>query len=278
MIFWIAASSFCFIIGVVALMLTIGSGGKKSQIMPFLKDTLGLKIKKAGRLVKEVARKGFHFMGLLFPYCYYIGLTVPMIPLEDPRFPLLTKKSAILISFSIALFELCVELLRLYVPFFRKLHNKNFRWLMRESEHNEFMGMFWYVVGAFLSILLFDPYTTIVSQLFLIIGDFVAALFGTAFGKTKIVGKKSLEGSLACFAFCFACAYLTFLWVGLDPFAVLILSLSGSLFATLAELFSGSPFLPLNDNVVVPVVGGIGVTLPALLFSIAIPFPKTHVF
>jgi dolichol kinase len=62
-----------------------------------------------------------------------------------------------------------------------------------------------------------------VAAVFLVLGDLSAALIGISYGRTKIVGKKSLEGSLvrgpathaetiaqACFAACFMCSMVCF--------------------------------------------------------------------
>ena len=64
-------------------------------------------------------------------------------------------------------------------------------------------------MGSSVSITFFDPYISMTSILFLVLGDLSAALFGVAFGRDTIVvklgreGKKSAEGSIAMFFVCY---------------------------------------------------------------------------
>jgi dolichol kinase len=92
-------------------------------------------------------------------------------------------------------------------------------------------------------------------------GDAIAALVGQSIGKIKI-GKKSMEGSIACFALCMAMFLLLFpaapglldAWGKTVPLPLAIIA---SFCITIMELFPlrlGS--FTINDNLTVPVVTG----------------------
>ena len=86
------------------------------------------------------------------------------------------------------------------------------------------------------------------SLLVMSISDSVAALIGVKYGKTKIYGNKSLEGS-----FSFFLSTLIILYIFMPSFSsfeyVII-----SILITLVELFS---FYRINDNLTIPVFSAI---------------------
>jgi dolichol kinase len=95
-----------------------------------------------------------------------------------------------------------------------------------------------------------------------VLGDAVAALVGISMGRIKI-GKKSLEGSVACFVMCVALCYALFpfvpglldSWHGSVP---IVVALTTALVITIFELVPLKilPGLIINDNLAVPVIAG----------------------
>ena len=76
------------------------------------------------------------------------------------------------------------------------------------------------------------------------ISDSFAALVGIKYGKTKIYGKKSLEGS---FSFFISTIIILYMFMNnLSPFEYIYISL----LITIVELFS---FHRINDNLTIPV-------------------------
>ncbi len=75
---------------------------------------------------------------------------------------------------------------------------------MRPEELNEgkITGTVYFMTGNFLVVWLFEPSVAVVSQLFLVVGDLMAALIGIAYGSIKVTKNKSLEGCLGCFFSC----------------------------------------------------------------------------
>ena len=91
----------------------------------------------------------------------------------------------------------------------------------------------------------FQPIIAFCAMAFLSLGDTFAAIIGLTLGKRKFSGmKKSVEGSLACFAasLIFAMIYIK------NPFEALV----GALAATGAELWK----IPVDDNVKIPLISG----------------------
>ena len=86
-------------------------------------------------------------------------------------------------------------------------------------------------------------------MLFMSVGDSAAAFVGQRYGRIPI-GKKSLEGTLACF---FACLLLT-----LPSGLTLPLAVTGAAVAAITELI---PKPLLNDNLAIPVFSGAAMTL-----------------
>lgn len=107
------------------------------------------------------------------------------------------------------------------------------------------------IVGA-----LFDPMICAVAVVSLGVGDPAAGLVGRRFGRTKLVGQRSLEGSLAMlFVAGFATFVVLSIWHGALPVGTMLaVSAATALFATVAELFSGR----IDDNFSIPVAAACG--------------------
>jgi len=204
---------------------------------------------------------------LVIPALYYIGLktTIP-----GTKTPMLTRTSAVLILGALTALHLIIEGLRLRVPSVNRFVYRRFGWLMRRSEYRSVTGAGYYLLGAFLAVALFSPTIAIAALLFLIFGDFAAALVGTAMGKIRLFAQKSLEGSLACFAICFVVGLALFWRVRPDWSIGVRLALSGAIAATLAEVLPWK----LNDNLTIPLLSGLAVLLAALSLGIVdVPLP-----
>ncbi len=184
-------------------------------------------------------------------------LYIPLIPGASPQLPKIILGVLLFLS-------LTLEIIRFKVPAFHKFYFSMAGSMMRKEEDKKLTGATWIFASAFICTLLFPKtpqISCIVINLF-ILGDAIAAVVGLSMGRIKI-GKKSLEGTLACFFLCLALFYLVFPHVPLllDPWGgktpllfVLIVSLS----VAVLELFPIrlSKTLTINDNLYVPVVVG----------------------
>ncbi|GIQ81758.1 hypothetical protein KIPB_002769 [Kipferlia bialata] len=135
-----------------------------------------------------------------------------------------------------------------------------------EKEKDQTSGLTPYFIGSIVSILFFQPPIAVAAIASLCTGDYAAAIIGVGFGKHKLVGSKSLEGSLGCFVASLMTNALVIVAVAtdLDPSDVLGLATAGAFCCTVGELFSSDVWM-LDDNFVVPVTGAIGMFVCAVL-------------
>ena len=101
------------------------------------------------------------------------------------------------------------------------------------------------------------------SVLFLALGDPLAAVVGSRWGKTRLIGKKSLEGALACFTGSSIAAGF-FAWGYMDQSisVSIVTALVGGLISTVAELIPA----PVDDNFTIPVLSATLLLLASQVF------------
>ena len=133
---------------------------------------------------KENARKLFHVVG---------GLFLPFFVL------LLPQKICILLNI-VVLIPLLIIDYNNWILFFNKIPKGNLiTQLLRDYEcvKGKLTGLSWLLIGTLIVITVFNKYIVSLSIAILIIGDASAALIGKNFGRIKICGKKTLEGTLS---------------------------------------------------------------------------------
>ncbi|UCH63073.1 MAG: hypothetical protein JSU77_01045 [Fidelibacterota bacterium] len=159
------------------------------------------------------------------------------------------RNTAVVIIFIMAITMIGIELARIYTFRGRRIYQRFLGSVTRPTEERRLTGATYVFVGAFLAAVLFAPTVAILSMLFMSVGDSTAAFVGQRYGRIPI-GKKSLEGTLACF---FACLLLT-----LPSGLTLPVATAGAATAALTELV---PRSFLNDNLAIPVFSGAVMTL-----------------
>ena len=213
---------------------------------------------------EEITRKLLHLFALTMP------LGIFYIPRMDISYTVPITILASVLGASIV-----VERLRLKFKPVQRLFFLFFGSLLRREEVAKTTGSTYVIAASLLCAVLFRNHTHIsfiVLTLF-ILGDAIAAIVGLSVGKIKI-GKKSLEGSVACFILCMILLYAVFpfipglleAWGNRVP---LIFALAISLSITLFELIPlrVSPKFIINDNLAVPVITGyIVIGLERLVF------------
>lgn len=179
-------------------------------------------------MIKELLRKSTHISGLIIPIIYHF----------------MDNNVMLLIVGVMAGIAIVVELLKWLYPPFSELFFRFFKPVLRSHERKgAITGATYFIVSTLLCVIFFEKHLAIVCIFFMVLGDTAAALVGKKWGHTKLIGKKSLEGSTACFTIC---AMISLFW--LNP----IVGLIGALVATLAELLP----LRIDDNLTVPLISG----------------------
>lgn len=145
---------------------------------------------------------------------------------------------------------LAVETVRLKSPSVERFLVGLFDGMIRDTERTHYSGILHTTAGSLAAMLIARGDPAIVGAAIgqLAFGDAAAALAGKAFGRVKIFGgKKSLEGSLAGLAACFAVAVAC----GVRPGAALLSALA----AMTVELLPTTGFF--NDNLWMPVASAL---------------------
>jgi len=175
-------------------------------------------------------RKVYRLSALIFPLTYFFS----------------SRTFILGITGVILLGLLILEIVRFKIPSFNRKIFSSFSCLLKDREREKISGTTIFFIGVFITVLIFPKEIAILSLLYLIVGDALSGIVGFKWGRIKI-GKKSLEGFLACWLSCLAIG-LIFKKTFLFSFPALILS---SLAVASVELF---PFI--DDNLTIPLAGG----------------------
>lgn len=176
----------------------------------------------------ELLRKSTHLLGLLLPILYFF----------------FDRSIMLVIVGSLTCIALCVELAKWLFPPFRNLFFRYLSILLRSHEkEGAITGATYYITATLISIYVYDKSVAIACLFFIALGDTAAALVGSRWGRIKLIGDKSLEGSSACFIVCVTTAIFMS-----NP----LIGIIGAFIATLVELLP----LRINDNLTVPLISG----------------------
>lgn len=146
---------------------------------------------------------------------------------------------------------------RIWPSFNEVIMDSWFKAIARPKERYTMPAAIWYAVGVLGVLLLASQTVAQVAVLVVGLGDPAASVIGKRFGRHKLVGKKSLEGTLAFVAACLV-VLVPFL-VGLRGLALgpaLLLASVASVAGAVAELFGDDR---IDDNFTVPVVVALAV-------------------
>ncbi|MDI6807771.1 MAG: phosphatidate cytidylyltransferase [Candidatus Eisenbacteria bacterium] len=182
----------------------------------------------------ELKRKSIHFASLVIPLWYYYA-------------PTETVARRVLLV--VTLIVLLVDTVRLNQPRVRNFFRYFLGELIRDHEDISLLGSTYLLLATLLTVHLFPKAPAVACVSFLIVGDTMAALFGKAFGRTRVFGK-TVEGSAACFVSCLIVGWIV---PGLTPAQIF----AGSLVGTIFELLP----IPLDDNFRIPLSAGFAMSL-----------------
>jgi glycerol-3-phosphate acyltransferase PlsY len=183
--------------------------------------------------MNQIGRKVYHLVGGL-------GLL--------SAYYLLGRQRALLFYSVLFIVVLMTDGARLMIPAWNRFVFSRFGNFIRRSEEKRLTGTPPYVLGIGLSLFLYSPEIATAAICFLAFGDVAATTIGERYGKTRI-GNKSLEGTFA-FIIAAICAGLLLPVTGVH--LLMWVMILGVLVAAGVELIP----LPLNDNLVIPIVSG----------------------
>lgn len=183
-------------------------------------------------------RKAWRLSGIIFPLIYYFS----------------NKITLLFVILPLLCIFITIEILRILLFKFNERLFIVFGYILKEKERKGLFTTTWFLLSIFLSAILFRKDIAITAMLFLIFGDTASAFFGLRFGRTKISGNRSLEGSLAFLITCLIIGIIA-------GFTKLNLSwpiiIWGGLTATITELLP----IPVDDNFTIAIFSGIMMTI-----------------
>lgn len=223
-------------------------------------------------------RKLFHLIGFFVPGILFFDLFKGAFQLQ------FASRTIVFFLIIVILFIMSLlEILRLNHEGFNNFYLNNFGAIMKEAEKTRMNGVVPYMLSNAFIVAFFPSEIIFLSMAYLLIGDPVAAYFGSKYGKIRFYNGKSLVGVLSfIIASSVAGVLLMIMFESTNseyPLSILldnVLNLRGmfivflgAIFAGLAEFLSGHAWKGfLEDNLLIPVVSSIVTTLSlSLLFN-----------
>jgi diacylglycerol kinase (CTP) len=192
-------------------------------------------------------RSDLHLSRKIWHICGVGLIAVAMSRLE-------TRESLFYLSIA-AIIIIPFDILRLKRPELNHRIVRLFKLVIRIEEVGTLTGVSFLIVGTFINILLFPKKVAILATLLLAFGDPASSIFGVLFGKDKIWGRKSLQGSLACFTVCTLVCAVYFFTNNIMVERWVLVSILGGLIGGLSELVQ---IKNIDDNLTFPVFAGLG--------------------
>lgn len=196
----------------------------------------------------EVHRKAIHLFGLVIPLGYLF-------------FPNEGQAKAILAGAMI--YGVFVDIYRLNEPRLRSFINSVIGAVMRPHERTGLLGSTCLMIASMMTVLIFPKPVAVAALMLLVAGDTAAALVGKRFGRVKVFGGKTLEGTVAFLVVGGALAQGVAAVAarigqgdGLSPQAAAIGALVGA-------LVEAVPF-PIDDNFAIPIISGVAMVLAGI--------------
>ena len=197
------------------------------------------------------ARKAWHIVGVLTMATVYSYA------------PLMVSLTTLAIAWVLFV---PVDFARQRSPGLNELLLHAFKPFMRDNEEHGLAGTTYLLTGVTIIAFVFPRDVVILTLLFLAFADPFASYFGIRYGKDKIFGHKSVQGSLAAFIICTGLTAIYLYTHVLLMDRILIVSLFAGVIGALAELI---PLGKLDDNLTLPVLSGTFLWLLFTLFGAA---------
>lgn len=200
----------------------------------------------------EVSRKLVHLFAIIIPVLYYFVIKNQIIAI------------AILLPFAIG--SVVWDSARIDNPKYRYNFLKLFGAHLRDSEVRGLTGGSYLLTSSVVTIAVFSREISFLAISFLVIGDTFAAMFGLSLGKRKFKNSnKSLEGFIGAFVSCVIFGLISYFWFikrvfafnSAHPELAIVMIIAGALVASVVE----SSNLHINDNISIPILSGLAMTI-----------------
>lgn len=197
-------------------------------------------------LKQELKRKGTHLLSITFIGIYLL-------------FSLINPKAGLYALSFLLVIAIQIEYLRVELKANIPILSQIWAVLKREKEADKLGGEVFFLLGAILSLALFDFRIAIAAILMTTFGDLAAALVGIKYGKNWLpnLKNKAWEGILAELFVDLVIGFLL-----LDPIIAIVMALTATFVETVVSKF--------DDNLMIPLFAGFnGQMLTLLLLLIA---------
>ena len=182
-------------------------------------------------LRREFLRKILHIVVLVFPlFLLEFGKSI--------CFPYFLVISILFILF---------DIFRIKNSGVKLFYDRYFSIVTKKYEVDKLTSASYVFLSLIIVVLLFDETSAAAALTIMILSDPIASLVGRVFGNLKLIGNKTLEGSIAFFI----SSVIILLLYNFEAFEVLIVSMG----ATLIELFSKK--IRIDDNFLIPLISAI---------------------
>ena len=209
---------------------------------------------KAARPIKErsdlhISRKIFHNLGIVSILVVYHNLSY---------------QNAVQLALFMTTVVIGFDVLRLKTKFFSDVAHRFFRRVMRENELNGWSATTHLMLGVSICILIFPREVATLAVGMLAFGDPISSIVGVLYGKDKILGNKSLQGTLAGFGICTLVAGLFYYSKGIMLERIVLVSLLSGFIGAVSELI---PIGKMDDNFSFPLLAACLLYLLFMLFG-----------
>lgn len=200
----------------------------------------------------HLARRFWHFGGVFAMFSLYWFLS---------------KNQAIKVALTMSVVLIGLDLLRLALPKLNQILVPLFKPVLREHETKNLTAATYLLIGVTIAIVLYSKTIVLLMLAMLSLADPIAAIVGTKIGKDRLIGGKTLQGSIAAFIVC-TLVGLTF-FVALNMFSdrLVLISLLCGLIGSLSELI---PIAKLDDNLTFPIL--CSSALAGLFYLYGVPY------
>lgn len=187
----------------------------------------------------HITRKAWHMIGVLFMLGVYQALT--------------RQQSLLLLTGMVILF-VPFDILRLRNAKINNWFIRKFSLLLRSNERAHLTATTHLLIGAFVTVYLFPKNIATLSLMMVGVGDPIASVVGVMYGKDKIIGNKSLQGTFACFVACAISSGIFYYHQNLMSDRIVLVSVISGFIGAIAELI---PFKHVDDNLSSPILSSI---------------------